>query len=116
MELELKGRRALVTGSTAGIGLATVEALAREGTHVILNGRTQARVDAAIARVRDTVPGALVEGVAADVSGAAGCQRLITAHPEVDILVNNMGIFEAKPFEQISDEDWLRFFQSNVMS
>ena len=116
MDLELKGRRALVTGSTAGIGLATVEALAREGTHVILNGRTQARVDAAIARVRDAVPGAQVEGVAADVSGAAGCQRLITAHPEVDILVNNMGIFEAKPFEQISDEDWLRFFQSNVMS
>jgi NAD(P)-dependent dehydrogenase (short-subunit alcohol dehydrogenase family) len=115
MDLGLTGKRALVTGSTAGIGFATVAALAREGAHVIVNGRTQRRVDEAVSRPR-SASGARIEGIAADVSGAAGCERVIAAFPELDILVNNMGIFEPKPFEEITDTDWSRFFESNVMS
>jgi NAD(P)-dependent dehydrogenase (short-subunit alcohol dehydrogenase family) len=115
MDLGLTGKRALVTGSTAGIGFATAEALAREGAHVIVNGRTQRRVDEALAKLR-AVSGARAEGIAADVSGAEGCSKLIAACPELDVLVNNMGIFEPKPFEEISDADWMRFFESNVMS
>ena len=116
MDLELRGRRALVTGSTAGIGLATATLLAQEGVSVTVNGRTQARVDAAIAHVRDTVPNASCSGIAADLSSAPGCEALIRQLSDVDILVNNLGIFEPKPFEQISDADWLRFFDANVMS
>jgi NAD(P)-dependent dehydrogenase (short-subunit alcohol dehydrogenase family) len=115
MDLGLTGKRALVTGSTGGIGFATAEALAREGAHVIVNGRTQRRVDEALAKLR-AVSGARAEGIAADVSGAEGCSKLIAACPELDVLVNNMGIFEPKPFEEISDADWMRFFESNVMS
>jgi NAD(P)-dependent dehydrogenase (short-subunit alcohol dehydrogenase family) len=115
MDLGLNGKRALITGSTAGIGFATAEALAREGAHVIVNGRTQRRVDEAVARLRPA-SGGWLSGVAADVSRAEGCARVIEAHPDVDILVNNMGIFEPKPFEEISDADWLRFFESNVLS
>jgi len=113
MDLGLSGKLALVTGSTAGIGFATAEVLAREGARVILNGRTQARVDAAIAKLRQTVPAAQVSGIAADVSGAAGCAQVVKAHPDADILVNNMGIFEPKPFEEIDDSDWMRFFEAN---
>jgi len=116
MDLGLTGKRALVTGSTAGIGFATAAALAREGARVIVNGRTQRRVDQALTRLRSMISEAHVEGIAADVSGAEGCQRVITAFPELDILVNNMGIFEPKPFVEIPDADWMRFFESNVMS
>jgi NAD(P)-dependent dehydrogenase (short-subunit alcohol dehydrogenase family) len=116
MDLGLKGKRALVTGSTAGIGLATVRALAREGAHVTLNGRTQARIDGAIAALKHELPQASVDGIAADVSTRAGCDALIRQLPDVDVLVNNMGIFEPKAFEQIPDEDWLRFFETNVLS
>jgi NAD(P)-dependent dehydrogenase (short-subunit alcohol dehydrogenase family) len=116
MDLGLSGKRALVTGSTAGIGFATAQRLAREKARVIINGRSAERVEAAIARLKQAVPGADVTGVAADVSQAAGCAALIAAHPQVDVLVNNMGIFEPKPFESIPDEDWLRFFEANVMS
>ena len=116
MDLGLKGKRALVTGSTAGIGFATAQALAREGAQVIINGRTSGRVDAALARVRGAVPEARVTGTAADLGNARGCRQLIEAHPDVDVLVNNMGIFEPKPFADIPDEDWLRFFESNVLS
>jgi len=115
MDLGLTGKRALVTGSTAGIGFATAEALAREGAHVIVNGRTQRRVDEALEKLR-SARGVRAEGIAADMSGAAGCERVIAAFPELDILVNNMGIFEPKPFEEITDADWSRFFESNVMS
>jgi NAD(P)-dependent dehydrogenase (short-subunit alcohol dehydrogenase family) len=116
MDFGLTGKRALITGSTAGIGFATAVRLAREQARVILNGRSEARVTAALARLREAVPGADAAGVAADVSSAAGCAAVIAAHPDVDVLVNNMGIFEPKPFEDIADADWLRFFEANVMS
>jgi NAD(P)-dependent dehydrogenase (short-subunit alcohol dehydrogenase family) len=115
MDLGLTGKRALITGSTAGIGFATAAALAREGAHVIVNGRTERRIAEALARLRD-LGAAHAAGIAADVSGAEGCAQIASAYPEIDILVNNMGIFEPKPFEGISDADWLRFFESNVLS
>jgi NAD(P)-dependent dehydrogenase (short-subunit alcohol dehydrogenase family) len=116
MDLGLDGKRALVTGSTAGIGFATAESLAREGARVVLNGRTQTRVDSAVSKLKKSVGGARVEGIAADVSSAEGCAKVIKGFPEVDVLVNNMGIFEPKPFTEISDAEWFRFFESNVMS
>jgi NAD(P)-dependent dehydrogenase (short-subunit alcohol dehydrogenase family) len=116
MELGLQGKRALVTGSTAGIGLAAVRALAREGAHVTLNGRTQARIDAALDAIGRELPAASVTGIAADLGTRAGCDALMHELPEVDVLVNNMGIFEPKAFEQIPDEDWMRFFETNVLS
>src|SRR6267143_1249688 len=116
MDLGLKGKRALVTGSTAGIGLATARALASEGAHVTLNGRTQARVAAAVETLKHALPGATIGGIAADLGNAEGCRKLIGQLPDVDVLVNNLGIFEPKPFEQIADEDWLRFFDTNVLS
>ena len=111
MNLQFEGKRALITGSTAGIGFAIAEALANEGAAVIVNGRTQKRVDAAIERLKGKV-----EGVAADLGTAEGAAILAERYPEVDILVNNLGIFEPKPFEQIPDEDWRRFFEVNVLS
>jgi NAD(P)-dependent dehydrogenase (short-subunit alcohol dehydrogenase family) len=116
MDLGLKSKRALVSGSTAGIGFATAELLAREGASVIVNGRTSERVDAAVERIRSSVPGAVVSGIAADAGTPAGCNQIIAAHPEVDVLVNNMGIFEPKPFEQITDAEWSHFFEVNVLS
>jgi len=116
MDLQLKGKRVLVTGSTAGIGFAAARAFAVEGASVVINGRKQDRVDSAIAQIRKSQPGAELTGIAADVSNGAGCAKLIQTVPDVDILVNNMGIFEPKPFEKIPDEDWLRFFEANVMS
>jgi NAD(P)-dependent dehydrogenase (short-subunit alcohol dehydrogenase family) len=116
MDLGLTGKRVLVTGSTAGIGYAAAEALAREGASVIVNGRTPARVTQAVERLLGAVPGANVQGVAADVATAEGCAAVISAHPEVDVLVNNMGIFEPKAFEAITDADWFRFFEANVLS
>src|ERR1700678_2838731 len=116
MDLQLKGKKALVTGSTAGIGFATARGLAAEGASVIVNGRTEKRVDSAVSEIRKAHPGADVSGVAADVSNAAGCAKLIQALGAVDVLINNMGIFEPKPFEKIPDEDWTRFFEANVMS
>src|ERR1700758_1958709 len=116
MDLQLKGKKVLVTGSTAGIGFAAARAFAMEGASVVINGRKQDRVDSAIAQIRKSQPGAELTGIAADVSNAAGCAKLIQTVPDVDVLVNNMGIFEPKPFEKIPDEDWLRFFEANVMS
>src|SRR3984893_4476738 len=116
MDLQLKRKKALVTGSTAGIGFATARALAAEGTSVVVNGRGEARVDAAMREIRKLHPNANVSGIASDVSNATGCAKLIQALPAVDVLVNNMGIFEPKPFEKIPDEDWMRLFEANVMS
>jgi NAD(P)-dependent dehydrogenase (short-subunit alcohol dehydrogenase family) len=105
-----------VTGSTAGIGFASAQALAHEGAHVIVNGRTQNRVDAAVSRIKKSTDGSQVDGIAADVSTAEGCAKVIQRFPVIDVLVNNMGIFEPKPFAEIPDADWFRFFESNVMS
>jgi NAD(P)-dependent dehydrogenase (short-subunit alcohol dehydrogenase family) len=116
MNLELNAKRALVTGSTAGIGYAIAEALAREGADVIVNGRTEDRVEQAIQSIRNSHPQATVEGLAADLGNADGVRTAVQRCPEVDILVNNLGIFDPKPFEKIPDEEWFRFFEVNVMS
>jgi NAD(P)-dependent dehydrogenase (short-subunit alcohol dehydrogenase family) len=116
MDLQLSGKKALVTGSTAGIGLAIGAALAAEGAAVILNGRTQPRVDAAIKQILSKSPGASVTGVAIDLGTAVGAAKLFDEVPDLDILVNNLGIFKPTPFHQISDEEWQHFFDVNVMS
>jgi NAD(P)-dependent dehydrogenase (short-subunit alcohol dehydrogenase family) len=116
MNIDLSGKTALVTGSTAGIGHAIAKGLASAGATVVVNGRTQGKVDAAVAAIAETVPGARLRGVAADVSTAAGCNTLVTVLPDVDILINNAGIFEPKGFFDISDKDWSRFYDVNVMS
>jgi NAD(P)-dependent dehydrogenase (short-subunit alcohol dehydrogenase family) len=110
MNLELKDKTALVSGSTAGIGLAIAAALAKEGAAVIINGRTKERVDQAM-----RTSGA-AHGVAADLGTEAGAREVTARFPAVDILVNNLGIFEPKPFEEIPDDDWRRFFEVNVLS
>lgn len=116
MDLQLQGKRALITGSTAGIGFACARELAAEGVSVIVNGRTSARVDAAREKILAEFPNADVQGVAADLSTADGVQSLLQAVPDVDILINNLGIFDPRPFEQIGDDEWFRFFEVNVMS
>lgn len=116
MDYGIAGRVALVSGSTKGIGYASAKALAAEGAAVVLNGRGAAGVEAAVAQLKRELPGAHVRGVAADLDTAAGVVALIAALPQADILVNNLGIFEPRPFEQITDADWLRFFEVNVLS
>src|SRR4030095_2682087 len=116
MDLQLSGKRALITGSTLGIGFAIAKALAEEGAHIIVNGRTEERVREAQQRIAADIPNGKIAGVAADLSSSDGVTRVIEACPEIDILVNNVGIFEPRAFEQISDVDWLRFFEVNVMS
>src|SRR5271168_2507239 len=116
MDLKLTGKIALVTGSTAGIGFAISRSLAKEGAHVYLNGRTQARVDSAIQAIRSEITTAKIDGIAADFADASGAETVIKELPAVDVLVNNVGIFEPKPFTEISDSDWFRFFEINVMS
>ncbi len=116
MDLGLKGKTAVVSGSTAGIGLAIATALAAEGASVVINGRTEARVAAAIKKIRGNVMGAKVRGVAADLGTLDGVETFLNEAPEADILINNLGIFEVKPFAEITDADWLRFFEVNVLS
>ena len=116
MDLQLENRRALVTGSTAGIGFAIARGLAAEGAEITLTGRTQASVDSALARLRSSLPRARADGIAADCATAAGAETVFARLPETDILVNNLGIYERKPFFEIPDQDWLRLFDVNVMS
>jgi NAD(P)-dependent dehydrogenase (short-subunit alcohol dehydrogenase family) len=123
MDMQLSNRLALVSGSTAGIGYAIAEALAREGARVIVNGRTQAAVDAACAAIAKsagksagTSAGNAPIGFAGDLSVAAVAEELVRKHPGIEILVNNLGIFEPKAFEDIPDADWMRFFEMNVLS
>ncbi|UZR29899.1 SDR family NAD(P)-dependent oxidoreductase [Methylococcus mesophilus] len=116
MNLKLNGKTALVSGSSKGIGLAIASQLAAEGARVIVNGRADQAVAAAVEQIRRAAPEAEVDGFAGDLATAQGVAALKDSHPEVDILVNNLGIFEPKPFESIPDEDWQRFFEVNVMS
>ncbi len=116
MDLGLRGKTAVVSGSTAGIGLAIAASLAAEGAKVVVNGRTEARVTAALDKIRQSVPNAEVRGVAADLGTASGIDAFLKQVGEADVLVNNLGIFETKPFLEIPDADWLRFFEVNVLS
>lgn len=116
MDLQLTDKLALVSGSTKGIGHAIARGLAKEGARVIVNGRTQESVEEALASLSRDVPGAHLAGFAGDLSEAAATASLVKGYPDVDILVNNLGIFEATPFLDIADEDWERFFRVNVMS
>ncbi len=116
MDLDLARKTVFVTGSTAGIGFAIAEAFAAEGASAIVNGRSRERVDHAEERLQGRFPNAKVSGLTADLGTSDGCRRAVEAYPEVDILVNNLGIFEPKQFEQIPDEDWLRLFEVNVLS
>ena len=115
MDLKLKGKLALVTGSTAGIGLAIATALAREGARVIVNGRSKASVDEVVASLKSDT-GADLYGFAADMSSASSAEQLLREYPGVQILINNLAIFEPKPFEEIPDADWMRLFEGNVLS
>lgn len=116
MDLQLTGKKAFISGSTAGIGLATGISLAREGAEVVINARSDASVATALAKIKSVVPGAVVEGFSGDLASADVARQLLRRLPTVDILVNNLGIYEAQPFEEISDDDWRRFFEVNVLS
>lgn len=116
MDLGISGKRALVTGSTAGIGFATARLLAQEGAAVWINGRTKERVEEAIAAIRADVPDAALHAAPADLGTADGCRAICETIAALDILVNNVGIFEPKAFAEIGDDDWFRFFEVNVMS
>ena len=116
MDLQLSGKRALVTGSTKGIGFAIATELAREGAKMVINGRRPQQVAEAVERLRALVPGAGVQGVAADLATTVGIDLMLQACPQADILVNNLGIFDPAPFEAIPDSEWQRFFDTNVMS
>jgi NAD(P)-dependent dehydrogenase (short-subunit alcohol dehydrogenase family) len=116
MDLKIKNKLALVTGSTAGIGFAIAKALANEGASVIVNGRTADRVNQAVEKIKKETGNINIKGVAADFADKKQIEQLISQFPEVDILVNNVGIFEPKPFKDITDEDWIKFFEVNVLS
>jgi NAD(P)-dependent dehydrogenase (short-subunit alcohol dehydrogenase family) len=116
MIIDLSGKHAIVSGSTSGIGFAIATGLAASGAAVMINGRNQKTVDAALSRLAGMVPKAKVEGIAADLSGAEGVAAFVKRAQNTDILVNNLGIFEPKSFDAITDTDWQRFFETNVMS
>lgn len=116
MDLQLQNKTAVITGSTAGIGLAIASLLAKEGAQVVINGRSQERLEDAISWIKNSGASGKVRGVVADLGTAQGANEFVREIPETDILVNNLGIFEPKPFELITDADWTRFFETNVMS
>lgn len=116
MDLQIKGKKALVTGSTLGIGYAIAELLAGEGGSVVVNGRSEGNVSKAVTRIKEVHPHAEVSGVVADLGNAEGAKKITETVPHVDILINSLGIFEPKAFEDIPDEDWFRLFEINVMS
>ena len=116
MDLKLTGKTALITGSTAGIGFGIARRLLQEGASVIINGRTEARITSALNQLNQAIPDCTVKGCVADFADAAAVQRLINVHDAVDILINNVGIFAPKPFSEITDEEWVHFFEVNVLS
>ncbi len=116
MHIDLSGKSALITGSTQGIGFAIALGLAKAGAQVVINGRKADAVDAAVAKLCEAVSGAKVQGLAADLGTAQGCEQAVAALPHVDILVNNLGVYGPQDFFDTTDEEWERFFQVNVMS
>jgi NAD(P)-dependent dehydrogenase (short-subunit alcohol dehydrogenase family) len=116
MKIDLSGKIAIVTGSTAGIGLACAKGLAESGATVIVNGRSRQAVDRALAALAKALPEAALQGFAGDLGTAEGCAALVAAHPACDILVNNLGIYGPRDFFETPDEEWTRFFEVNVMS
>jgi NAD(P)-dependent dehydrogenase (short-subunit alcohol dehydrogenase family) len=116
MRIDLSGRQAVVSGSTAGIGYAIAKGLAAAGARVVINGRNEQSVLDAARRLAGEVEGAVITGIAADLGTAEGVRHVAARVPEADILVNNLGIFDPKPFLEIEDEEWERFFRINVMS
>jgi NAD(P)-dependent dehydrogenase (short-subunit alcohol dehydrogenase family) len=116
MQIDLTGKLAVVTGSTAGIGLAVATGLARAGAHVVINGRSESSITEATGRILDEVPAASVSGFAGDLGTAGGCAAMVDAHPACDILVNNLGIYRLQDFFEIPDSEWTRFFEINVMA
>ena len=116
MDLQLSDKLALVTGSTAGIGLAIAKALAAEGARVIVNGRTEARVASALAAIASTHPAARLEPLAADLGSAEGVEQARARFPDLEMLVNNLGLFEPRPFEEIRDDEWQKMIEVNFMS
>jgi len=116
LDLKLKGKTALVTGSTAGIGFGIARRLLQEGASVVINGRTEARINSALDQLRGAIPDCTVQGCAADFADADAVQHLLDEHDSIDILINNVGIFSPKPFAEITDEEWLHFFEVNVLS
>lgn len=116
MDLKLQGKSALVSGSTAGIGFAIAQGLAQEGASAIITGRSAARVEQAIDKIKQTNPEANVSGVVADLATKEGTEQVFQQVPTIDILVNNLGIYEQKAFSEITDEDWFKIFEANVLS
>lgn len=116
MNIDISNKIAIVSGSTSGIGLAIAKGLAQAGASVVVNGRSQAAVDEAIAAVKQHAPASLVRGVAADLGTAGGCAVLTAAEPRCDILVNNLGIYGTQSFFEIDDAEWVRYFEVNIMS
>ncbi|MDB5153231.1 MAG: family oxidoreductase [Mucilaginibacter sp.] len=116
MDLQLKNKKALVTGSTAGIGYAIAKQLAKENAHVYINGRTTERIETAVKKLKDETGNPNISGFAVDFWDGKQIESLIQQLPDLDVLVNNVGIFEPKPFKEISDADWFKFFEVNVLS
>ncbi|TVP44097.1 MAG: SDR family oxidoreductase [Halomonas sp.] len=116
MQINLSGKHAIITGSTAGIGFAIAQGLAQAGADVVITGRSQERIDKAISAIKKDAPGANIQGVAADLGTAEGCQTLIEQQPNADILINNVGIFGPQDFFEVDDATWQQFFDINIMS
>ena len=116
MDLQLKSKTAFISGSTQGIGFAIAKALLAEGATVIINGRTQQKIDDALDKLKTAFPAGRVTGIAADFTNAHEVNNLLSQLPQIDILINNVGVFELKPFAEITDDDWFRFFEVNVLS